>query len=341
MLLALFVLLRLIGSGGHLEALSPLQRRPAHACVLGGYRHYRAPVAAPLGQAARPTAEAVLLGRSGVHGGSEDRPRAHDEQAAQVGVSCLGDSPQALFAARAVLARHQAQPGAEAAPASEVVATADGAEDGRGGGLANARQLHQLLRLRAVAGHEGDVAVILSDAFIQPCDFAKQVTDHRVGPAGQVFEVGQRFAPYDGGLQGQHNAEFRQQPPDAVEGGGALFHETLAGAVHHQLALLFDGLEGYEAHLGPGDGFTNRCCVCGVVLAAFARKAVGGDELGGHQAHSVAELLEFPGPVVCAGARFHTDEARGHGGKAAMSSSSLSRATLGRTRAGLPAASTL
>jgi hypothetical protein len=93
-----------------------------------------------------------------------------------------------------------------------------------------------------------------------------------------------------------------------------LLHESLAGAVHHQLALLFDGLEGYEAHLGPGDSLNDGRRIGGVVLAAFAREAVGGDELGGHQTHGVAESGEFPGPVVGAGACFHADQARWQGG---------------------------
>ena len=78
--------------------------------------------------------------------------------------------------------------------------------------------------------------------------------------------------------------------------------------------MLLDALVGHETHLGAGDGFADRCGIGRVVLAAFAREAVGGDELGGHQAHGVAELLEFPGPVVGAGACLHADQARGQGG---------------------------
>lgn len=112
------------------------------------------------------------------------------------------------------------------------------------------------------------------DAFIQPGDFAKQIADDGVGPAGQVFEVGQCFAPHGGCLEGQHDARLRQQAPDAVEGGGVLFHETLVGTVHHQLTLLFDDLEGHEAHLGSGDGFADGRRISSIVLATLAREAV-------------------------------------------------------------------
>jgi hypothetical protein len=50
------------------------------------------------------------------------------------------------------------------------------------------------------------------------------------------------------------------------------------------------------------------------------RQAVGGDELGRHQARGVAELGKLPGPVVGARAGLHADQARG---KEAMNSSSL------------------
>ena len=39
----------------------------------------------------------------------------------------------------------------------------------------------------------------------------------------------QGFAPHGGGFEGQHDAEFRQQAADAVEGGGALLGKALGG----------------------------------------------------------------------------------------------------------------
>ena len=106
---------------GHLEVLTSLQHGPAHAGVLGGNGDHCTPVAPALGQAARPAADRILLGLVALHGSGQHGARAHDQQAAQVGVARLRDAPQSLFAARAVLPRHQAQPCAEAAPAGEVV----------------------------------------------------------------------------------------------------------------------------------------------------------------------------------------------------------------------------
>ena len=51
-------------------------------------------------------------------------------------------------------------------------------------------------------------------------------------------------------------------------------------------------------------------CIVLAALAALAAHAVGGDELGGHHAHGVAERGELPGTVVGAGTGFHTDQAR-------------------------------
>lgn len=122
------------------------------------------------------------------------------------------------------------------------------------------------------------------------------------------------FAPYGAGFEEQHDAQFRQQAPDPVEGGGALLDKALVGAAHHELALLLDGFDGHEAHLPAADRFADGGGVGHVVLAAFAREAVGSDELGGHQAHSVAEVLKLTRPVVGARAGFHAHQARGQCG---------------------------
>ena len=79
--------------------------------------------------------------------------------------------------------------------------------------------------------------------------------------------------------------------------------------MHEQARLLLDVLDGHEAHVGPGDGFADGGGVGRVVLAAPAAHAIGGDELGRHQAHGVAELGELARPVVRARAGFHADEA--------------------------------
>ena len=122
------------------------------------------------------------------------------------------------------------------------------------------------------------------------------------------------LAANDIGLERQHDAQFRQHTKDAVEGGGALLDKTLAGTAHHELALLIDRLEGHKAHIGPGDGLADSGGIHSIVLAAFAREAVGGYKLGGHQAQGVAILRKLACPMVSTGAGLHADQARRQSG---------------------------
>jgi len=295
-----------VSSGRHLEGFALGEHGPGHAGVLGCDGDYRLPVAASLLQLKRPDAEPVglVLGRS-QHGAC-----AHHQQAAQVGVTGLGDAPQAGLAARAVLAGHQAEPGGELAPAFEVAPVANHGDHGRGDGLADAAQAHELLgRVVVTARHLPDVGVVLGDAFVQAGDLTEQVTDDEVGVAGQVFEVTAGFAPHGGGLERQHDAELREQTTNAVERCGSCFDEPLAGAVHHQALLLLDALDGDEQHVRANHGFADRGGVGGVVLGAPPRQPIGCDELGRHQPHGVTVRREQPRPVVRAGARFHPHDA--------------------------------
>ena len=77
--------------------------------------------------------------------------------------------------------------------------------------------------------------------------------------------------------------------------------------------------------------------VWGVVLAAFAREAVGGHELRRHQAHGVTELSNSRAQWWAPEQAYMPIR---QGGKDAMSSSNLARGTLGPSSAGLPASST-
>jgi hypothetical protein len=45
------------------------------------------------------------------------------------------------------------------------------------------------------------MAVVLGDALVQARDFAEQVSDYRVGPAGQILQLVQCLAPHCGGLE--------------------------------------------------------------------------------------------------------------------------------------------
>ena len=214
------------------------------------------------------------------------------------------------LAARAVLARHQTDPGRELAPAVELARVAHHRNDRRGGGLAHAHQLHQLLRGRALLGHRVNMRVVLLDALVQVADLAEQVADHEVGVAGQLFQLVARLAAHDFGLERQHDAQLAERATDAVDAGGACANESLARAVHHQSRLLLLGLDGHEAHVGPLHRFADCRRVCRVVLASLAAHAVGRDELGCHQAHGVAVGLELARPVVRTRARLDADGAR-------------------------------
>lgn len=73
----------------------------------------------------------------------------------------------------------------------------------RGGGdLAHSHQLHQLLRWGAILSNRLDVSVVLFDPFVHVRDFAEQVTDDGVGPAGQILQTGGGLATHGVGLLG-------------------------------------------------------------------------------------------------------------------------------------------
>ena len=116
-------------------------------------------------------------------------------------------------------------------------------------------------------------------------------------------------APDRVGLLRQHDAELGHQAADAIEGGGALFNESLAHPVHRQGRLRILGFDGNETHVGSGHRFANGGGVIGVVLALLALEAVRRDELGCHQFGRMAQLDELPCPMVGAGAGFHADDA--------------------------------
>ena len=107
--------------------------------------------------------------------------------------------------------------------------------------------------------------------------------------------------------------ELAEQAADAVDAGRARMDIAVARAVHHQLALLLQGLRRHEANVGPLHRFADGCGIGRVVLAANAAHAVRGDELGRDQAHGVAQCGEQARPVVCAGTRFHRHGARRQG----------------------------
>ena len=316
---------RCSGSGRQFELLTPGQHRPGHACVLGRNGHHRLPIPAALGHRHGPATQAVLLALCRV----EHRARTHHQQAAQLRVSRLGDAPQARLSSRAVLAWHQPDPGSELAPACELAGVADHRHDRRGGGLADAHQLHELLRGVAIARHGANMDVVLFDPLIQMRDLAERVADHQVGKAGQILKVIARLSPHHLGFEWQHDVELAEQATDAVDAGRAFDHETLPGTVHHQPGLLVLALDRHEAHVralhrlagrrplqgAPGTPcrlfarhdqfsglFVSGLSVGGVVFAALAAlgaHAVRRDQFGRHQLARVVVGLKQPGPVMC------------------------------------------
>ena len=77
--------------------------------ILRGNGHHRAPVAAARDQTARPTTKVILLIPDAIEYGT----RPHDQQTSQVAVSGFGDVAQSSFAAAAVLAGREPDPGGD------------------------------------------------------------------------------------------------------------------------------------------------------------------------------------------------------------------------------------
>ena len=113
--------------------------------------------------------------------------------------------------------------------------------------------------------------------------------------------------------QRQHNAQLAEQPPDAVDQGGAVLYIALPGPMDEQQALLLHGLDGHKTHVRSCHRFANRCGIGRIVLDP-AVLAVWSDKLGSNQAHGMAQLLKLAGPVVGARAGLHANEARRQAG---------------------------
>ena len=87
---------------------------------------------------------------------------------------------------------------------------------------------------------------------------------------------------------------------DGVDHRGLLADEQVPGTVQRQAALLLWRLGRDEPHVWPGDRLADRFCVSGIVLVPLHIRLHIGRR---HQAHGVAERLEFARPMMRRGAR--------------------------------------
>ncbi len=77
-----------------------------------------------------------------------------------------------------------------------------------------------------------------------------------------------------------------------------------------ELAAPVQALDRNKAHVRSGDRFADGSGVGRVVLAAFARQAIGRNELGSHQANGMSKRLEQACPMMGARASLHANDAR-------------------------------
>lgn len=170
-----------IGSFGiQLKCFAVTQDGPAQSGILGGNGDDGFPVAAPRLQLSGPAAEAILS----VAEAGEDGAGAHNQQAAQIGVARFGDAPQTGFAATAVLAGRQSEPGGDLPAIGKVMTNANAGQQGAGGGGADAGQLHQPAAAFVLPGVVADGAVVFGDTLIEPLSMGQQIANAAVDPGG-------------------------------------------------------------------------------------------------------------------------------------------------------------
>src|SRR5271167_4617171 len=96
---------------------------------------------------------------------------------------------------------------------------------------------------------------------------------------------------------------------DGIDHRSLLADKQVTGTVQRQATLLLCRLGRDEPHVRPGDRFTDRLGVSGIVLMPFYIGLYVGRR---HQANGVAERLEFARPMMRRGAGFDADQARRH-----------------------------
>ena len=127
--------------------------------------------------------------------------------------------------------------------------------------------------LACLAGHGADVLVILRNASSSR-DLAEQIADDGIGPAGQILQADQGFAAHHGGFQSTiPNSESK--PRMRLSVAVRCSTKPWRARCTSKWPCWSTALDRHEAHVGPGNGFTDGGGVGRVVLAALAGEAVG------------------------------------------------------------------
>jgi len=153
------------------------------------------------------------------------------------------------------------------------------------------------------------VVVVLGNAIVKHRQVIQKISDTAGGPERQVFHRNTRTTTYRIGLLWQDHTKFGHQAADAIDGRRALLHEPLPNPMDGKHALGVFGFDGNKAHRRPAHRFANRSSIIGVILAAFALHAIGGNELRCHESGRMAQLDELACPVMGSRTSLHADQA--------------------------------
>ena len=123
----------------------------------------------------------------------------------------------------------------------------------------------------------------------------------------RVFHIGQNirnFFQSPLATLRQIGAKFVEQATYLGNLHGANLDQLLPHAVQRQDGLLLLALNRHEAHIGPLYSFPDSRGIGSIVLIGFHE---GTHELGSDQSDLIAELAQFPCPIVGAAAGLHGD----------------------------------
>ena len=270
----------------------------------------------------RPAADAadVFAGTFGHLGCSQHTARTVGEQHAQIAVAFLGDAAQVPTAARAVLARRQAEPAGEVARVLEVGhITGSGGHQGGGGEQPDAGHGQQQRAGGAVTGHSGQLAFDLGNARFEQADLFEQ---HAGGMPNQIRQGRARIGQHTGdrlhaGARALRDgdAELAAEASQGIDARGACAHPERADAMQTLQGLLLQRLHANGTDVRGASGFEQGGGIGGVGLVA---PRVGAHVLGGQQTHLNAQAIEPASPMVGRATGFHDDQINGSVGEPAL-----------------------